>query len=254
MEFTNTSLWKRAFGKSKPGSPEAKLAEAYFKFWKNTCLLALKIQADLPNLTLHNEAHFEALWKRADQICGEKASLNPMEVFVLGGGIVLHDLALTLSVYEGGKTELKQTPQWSDAVSRHLPDTDTPDADLTPDQDQQVLFETLRAIHAERASQLCNLSFKKDDGQIYLLEDSELRKHLGQLVGQVAASHHWNIGSLEERFQKIIGSIAGYPEVIPPRIRGVWRRTHAAICIAICRFSFWAGVMPPRPMLGRSLL
>ena len=43
-------------------------------------------------------------------------------------------------------------------------------------------------------------------------------------------------------------------KVIPPILEGVWGRTHAAICVCILRFSFWAGVMPPRPMLGRSLL
>ena len=42
--------------------------------------------------------------------------------------------------------------------------------------------------------------------------------------------------------------------VIPPILRGLWRRTYAAICVSICRFSFWTGVMPPMPMLGRSLL
>ena len=36
--------------------------------------------------------------------------------------------------------------------------------------------------------------------------------------------------------------------VIPPFLTGCIRRTYAAI------FSFWAGVMPPMPMLGRSLL
>ncbi len=42
--------------------------------------------------------------------------------------------------------------------------------------------------------------------------------------------------------------------VIPPKMQGFWCRAHAAICCFICRFSFWAGVMPPKPMLGRSLL
>ena len=42
--------------------------------------------------------------------------------------------------------------------------------------------------------------------------------------------------------------------VIPPILRGLWRRTYAAICVCICRFNFWIGVIPPRPMLGRSLL
>jgi hypothetical protein len=36
--------------------------------------------------------------------------------------------------------------------------------------------------------------------------------------------------------------------VIPPFLTGCGRRTYAAI------FSFWAGVMPPMPMFGRSLL
>ena len=34
--------------------------------------------------------------------------------------------------------------------------------------------------------------------------------------------------------------------VIPPFLRGLGRRIYAAI------FSFWAGVIPPLPMLGRS--
>jgi hypothetical protein len=36
--------------------------------------------------------------------------------------------------------------------------------------------------------------------------------------------------------------------VIPPFLAGCIRRTYAAI------FSFWAGVTPPMPMFGRSLL
>ena len=36
--------------------------------------------------------------------------------------------------------------------------------------------------------------------------------------------------------------------VIPPFLMGASRRIHAAV------FSFMAGVMPPMPMLGRSLL
>lgn len=39
-----------------------------------------------------------------------------------------------------------------------------------------------------------------------------------------------------------------YTMVIPPFLRGPGRRIYAAIA------SFWAGVIPPLPMLGRSLL
>jgi hypothetical protein len=39
-----------------------------------------------------------------------------------------------------------------------------------------------------------------------------------------------------------------YAVVIPPFLTGCIRRTYATI------LSFWAGVMPPMPMFGRSLL
>jgi hypothetical protein len=42
--------------------------------------------------------------------------------------------------------------------------------------------------------------------------------------------------------------------VIPPFLTGVNRRIHAAFCSFSFWFSFWAGVIPPSPMLGRSLL
>lgn len=45
--------------------------------------------------------------------------------------------------------------------------------------------------------------------------------------------------------------LLGLP-VIPPFLEGVWRRTHAVSCVFTCRFSFWAGVMPPKAMFGRS--
>jgi hypothetical protein len=47
---------------------------------------------------------------------------------------------------------------------------------------------------------------------------------------------------------RIKGQKDGDYLVIPPFLAGLDRRIHAAI------FSFCAGVMPPMPMLGRSLL
>ena len=47
---------------------------------------------------------------------------------------------------------------------------------------------------------------------------------------------------------RVLNSLAMSGKVIPPFLTGCIRRIHAAI------FSFWAGVMPPMPMFGRSLL
>lgn len=43
-------------------------------------------------------------------------------------------------------------------------------------------------------------------------------------------------------------TLSSIPEVISPSLTGCIRRIHAAI------FNFMTGVMPPMPMLGRSLL
>ena len=52
-------------------------------------------------------------------------------------------------------------------------------------------------------------------------------------------------GSLAPKPQ---GNGGGHGKVIPPFLTGCIRRTYAAI------FSFCAGVIPPMPMFGRSLL
>jgi hypothetical protein len=59
-------------------------------------------------------------------------------------------------------------------------------------------------------------------------------------------SSHRHRGTLEA--QPLTQLKPPAPEVIPPFLTGLCSRIHAAI------FSFCAGVMPPMPILGRSLL
>ena len=58
---------------------------------------------------------------------------------------------------------------------------------------------------------------------------------------------HTQIGT-NQRYPHLIDSPLRAKVVIPPFLTRCSRRIHAAI------FSFWAGVMPPMPMFGRSLL
>jgi len=59
------------------------------------------------------------------------------------------------------------------------------------------------------------------------LQIAERRKAENQILISIAAVYAWVL-------------------VIPPFLRGLGRRIYAAI------FSFWAGVIPPLPILGRS--
>ena len=76
-EFERTSLWTDAMV-GEPHDPNSKARErlraAYRSFWENAVTLSNQIQKDLPGLTLHDEAHFEALWERAAQIAGPSIS------------------------------------------------------------------------------------------------------------------------------------------------------------------------------------
>jgi hypothetical protein len=80
-------------------------------------------------------------------------------------------------------------------------------------------------------------------------ELSALIMHRGKLARIVSdnGSGSLNFCGFRGREDKIVTTKLE-SGVIPPFLVGVGRRIHAAA------FSFWAGVMPPMPMLGRSWL
>lgn len=190
-----------------------RLKNSYRAFWKNAVVLSREIQRDVPNLTLHDEAHFDALWSRVDQIAGPDLVLTPLELFVLGGAILLHDNANSLAAFEGGVDELRATPEWRDAaaewVERSGCTTDT--AQLPDEAISSILFDVLRSLHAERATSLAGLSVSNGGYTVRLIEDDLLRNHAGDIMGQIAASHHWDITALPTRLPSISGALGDMP-------------------------------------------
>jgi len=47
-------------------------------------MLAGDIHRDLPDLTVHDITHLDALWEMADLVAGPDYPLNPLEAFALG--------------------------------------------------------------------------------------------------------------------------------------------------------------------------
>jgi len=78
--------------------------------------------------------------------------------------------------------------------------------------------------------------FKRDAVHQIMVRGYAVREVSGRLGVSTHSLYKW------------IKLFGGPEPVIPPFLEGCIRRIHAAI------FSFWAGVMPPMPMLGRSLL
>lgn len=213
--FEDTGIWTRSMetGTERDKDAREKLRSVYRTFWDNAVVLSREIQRDVPNLTLHDDAHFEALWGRADQIAGPGFSLTPLEAFVLGGAILLHDNANSLAAFEGGLDALKATPEWRDAEAEWVGragDEAEPQV-IPPEAVPHVLFEVLRGLHAERARTLADMAVNAGGKTFYLLPDDQLRTHLGSLIGDIAASHHWDISTLSDRLPSVVGTLAGMP-------------------------------------------
>jgi hypothetical protein len=217
--FQSSALWQRTL-KTRSNDPFAsyrdRLRVAYDVFWQRGTALAQRISTDLPGLTLHDEAHLIALWDRASQLTGQDYDINPLEAFVFGGAILLHDAGHAVAAYEGGLSELKQTFEYRDAAAAALRKIgpEPPQeliANPPPEIAKIALFVALRRLHAKQAEILAARAFQEE----YLIEDQELRENLAQLIGQVAASHHWDRASLDEKLPKLQGPPGFMPQEWP---------------------------------------
>ncbi|MBV7260098.1 HD domain-containing protein [Erythrobacter crassostreae] len=227
-EFENLALWKNSLGKHVIDESEKKalddLRTNLDTFRKRAATLTEGIRAQFPQLTVHDVTHLDALWETADLIAGSKYDLNPAEAFVFGGAVLLHDAAHCFEAYEGGQTGVRETTQWKDefAVARQRMPTHR-----LGDVEKEADFAAIRVLHAHAAERLAIASWKDGDGDpLFLIESFALRKAYGEIIGTIAASHHWSI----ER-------VASLPQQLnsPPDLPASWRVNPMKIaCLLRC--------------------
>ena len=127
-------------------------------------------------------------------IAGDAYTLNPLEGYLFGTAVLLHDAALCHEAYSGGRDAVRATTQWRDAYNRRL----TNQGRVDPND---VDFEALRSLHATQAATLATKPWGSDDGDPwYIIDDADLRKEYGPLIGQIASSHHWDIQDVATTF------------------------------------------------------
>ena len=197
-QYEQTPLWKNAFSQQNDGlnAQREKIANAYKEFRGRVAQLLTHIQRELPDLTLHDITHVDALWRVASEIAGPEFDLNPAEALVLGGAFLLHDAAHCRAAFPGGIDELRKTVEWRDAAAqRGLAENPLPEGS----QDfQAVLFDTLRVLHHKQAAKLPFAKWSDGQGnQLHLLPCDELRESYGNVIGRVAESHWANPHELE---------------------------------------------------------
>src|SRR5260370_42438437 len=81
--------------------------------------------------------------------------------------------------------------------------------------DESTKFEAtayvLRTRHAERADQLLSLGWKVSGGELFLLDDAELRRTYGSVIGKIAHSHWWDLPKLAADLSITLGAAVGFP-------------------------------------------
>jgi len=217
-DFRQTWLWRQAFQtpRSDCTTDEQEFFRVqYLSIRERAAQLVSRIAVDLPGMTVHDISHLDALWDTASSVAEGAVNVNPAEAFVLGASILLHDSAMSLAAYPGGLSEVKTTIAWKDAIARFALASEesggeTFDVANPPGAVvHRIVPDVLRRLHAERAEELAEQAWRGADGsQLYLIEESELRRFYGPTIGQIAHSHWWPVQKLEREFSEDLGALA----------------------------------------------
>ena len=167
--------------------------------------IANDIARSYPDLTVHSGSHIDALCQLAPRIAGEGFISNPAEGFVLAASFCIHDLGNGIVAYARGEDELRETIEWKDAYSLEIRSAlgrpPTQEELASPDEKvaYRILPAVLRRLHAQQAESLSTEPFHHDGDSHYLIDDSELRRYFGPIIGIIAQSHNWGSDELSKR-------------------------------------------------------
>jgi hypothetical protein len=220
--FTSTTLWRNTLAADPRRDDYAEqrelLRNSYLTLRHNAVPLLSEAARSTPDFTVHDISHVDALWETASLVCGEANTLTPAEAYVLGCAFVLHDAAMGLAAYGDGLPTAVGEDKWRDMLSVAYfnskgswpePEVlDSPPTDIT----EACYVQAIRETHAAQAAKLVDQPWRTVAGnQFYLIQDTELREAYGPLIGELAASHWWEVDLLAERFKRAKGSLPRLP-------------------------------------------
>ena len=228
IDFRQTWLWRQAFVNPRSNLlPEEQeyFRNEYLKLREKVIPIVNRISFDLPEITVHDISHLDALWDTASLVAEDAVNVNPPEAFVFGASVLLHDAAMSLAAFQNGIEDVRKTIVWKDAVARlslasKESGIETFDPENPPeDYVKQLLPDVLRRLHAERAEKLVVQAWVSNDEQIYLIDDVELRHFYGQVIGQIAHSHWWSIQKVEAELNENLGALPQRTQNIVDKVK-----------------------------------
>ncbi|MEV0740890.1 ATP-binding protein [Streptomyces sp. NPDC050549] len=221
-DYTSTPLWQDTLAPRPSGDAQAeqreRLRTSYVELRRKAAVLLQENERSMPDFTVHDISHVDALWETADLVCGRQVTLNPAEAYVLGCAFVLHDAAMGEAAYGTSVRETLGEKRWRDLVSVAYyqqegcwPDQE--DLNAPPTEIADACRATaIRETHAEQARRLVDQPWRSSTGnEIFLIEEVQLREVYGPLIGDLAASHWWPVSGLAGEFGHTIGSLPWQP-------------------------------------------
>jgi hypothetical protein len=221
MAFESTPLWQRTLA-ARPRDPHGeqreRLRTSYLDLRSNAAVLLNELARSLPDYTVHDVSHVDALWETASLIAGDQTAIDPAEAYVLGCAFVLHDAAMGQAAYREDIVDVLGHELWQDLASivfveqtGRWPDRDELD-DLPAEVFATCRSEAIRRTHAVQAAKLVDQPWSTSTGNdMFLLQDVQLREAYGPLIGGLAASHWSDVDALPERFKHPTGSLPWQP-------------------------------------------
>ncbi|MFE2600008.1 ATP-binding protein [Streptomyces sp. NPDC059396] len=240
--FTATPLWQATLEPRRGDDPHReqreRLRDSYMTLRDNAIPLLAENARSMPEFTVHDISHVDALWETAALVCGDQVKLNPAEAFVLGCAFVLHDAAMGMAAYGTTVPEAIGERRWRDLVSVTYfhrrgcwpgeAELDTPPAEIAEACQAQAIRET----HADQARLLVDQEWRSSAGnQVLLIQNLQLREAYGPLIGKLAASHWWPVDALAEQFRHPQGSPVWQPvewNIEPLKLACILRLADAA--------------------------
>lgn len=212
MDFKSTTLWKKAFVDDRddiPKEEQERIASIYCDMREKAKTLVAKIQRDMPDMTIHDVTHLDALWEMASIACGPDYEINTAEALIFGGGVLFHDAAMTLAAYPEGLSGLHSTAEWKDLYAQYRRQSvggKSSDDDLKKMANEHAL----RVLHATQAEKLPTTAWSgPGNTEMFIIEDLDVRRFYGTKIGKIANSHWWDISKVETEFSKGLGALAG---------------------------------------------
>ncbi|MBK5276834.1 MAG: ATP-binding protein [Desulfuromonadales bacterium] len=212
-DFRLTWLWRHAF--VNPHVDIAPQEQEYFRdrylsMRDKVVILASRIVTDLPDFTVHDVNHIDALWETASIVAEGAIAMSPAEAFVFGAAVLLHDAALSVAAFPNGLADIKKTVAWKDTIARFSSEVPTDWVDEpAPEVLKRAIPEVLRRLHAEHSAELVEQSWSLSNGEpIFLIEDSELRYFYGRTIGLIAHSHWWPVSRIEVELSEDLGAFS----------------------------------------------